>query len=131
MGAQQKLTEASTAQDNAQQDYNKAADAKINFGDFKLSQLQEGSCGIFYNSKIYKDAKAKLDQAKGSKITAKQNLDAAKEKQQAAAEKCACEVKDMHEAKLISMNKDVESANIKAWTEAYHLKCVLKGTKAS
>merc|ERR1711988_92236 len=115
-----------------------AAEATTNFGDFKLSQLSEGSCSIFFNSKVYTDAKAKrtaaktaLDKAKGAKALAEQDLVKAKVAQQEKAEACACEVKDMHAAKLVEMNKDVEAANIKAWTEAYHLKCVLDGTKAS
>merc|ERR1711988_734482 len=132
------LTQAKSTLTDAQKAYDSAADAKINFGDFKLSQLQEGSCSIFFNSKTYTDAKAKrtaaktkLDKAKGAKSTAETELQSAKDKQQAKAEKCACEVKDMHVAKLGDINKDVEAANIKAWTQAYHLKCVLDGTKAS
>merc|ERR1711998_391316 len=79
------LTEATAKQSTAQSAYNSAANADVDFGKYKLSQLQEGSCSQFYNSKNYKDAKAKrtaantaLNQAKGATSNAQSALNKAR-----------------------------------------------------
>lgn len=110
----------------------------MNFGTFKYKQLSEGRCSEFFCTKAWKDAKAKVkatnsayDKAKGATAAAKTSLEKAKASAKQRANRCHCKVRKNHVSQLASMNKTVKDANIKAWTRAAHLKCVLKGTSAS
>jgi len=136
--AEQALTDAKSAQENAQNDHDQASKAMVDFGKIGLDQLSESSCSIFFNSKNYKDAKAKrqaaktkLDQAKGVTNGAETALSNAKKEAQKKAQQCACDTKDMHAEELVKANEKVQAANIQAWSKAHHLKCVLDGVSAS
>merc|ERR1712188_457 len=136
--AEQALTDAKSAQENAQNAFDQASKAMVDFGKIGLDQLSESSCSIFFNSKNYKDAKAarqaaktKLDQAKGVTMGAETALSNAKVVAKKKAQECACDTKDMHAEELVKANEKVQAANIQAWSKAHHLKCVLDGVSAS
>jgi len=129
---------ATSALADAEDALAKALKAKIDFGKFEYDQLEPGKCDLFFNSKVYTDAKAKADaankardKAKGALDGAKAAVDAASKAAFALAQACACKIRGLHETSLNEANANVEKANIKAWTKAAHLKCVIAGTTAA
>merc|ERR1712127_12178 len=99
-----KLKAAGTLKD-AEDALAKALKAPIDFGKFKYDQLEQGKCDLFFNSKVYTDAKAKAqaaksarDKAKGVLVGAKEAVDSAEKSAAGLAQACACKVRGLHQA---------------------------------
>merc|ERR1712167_36120 len=105
---------------------------KFNFGDFSYNTLTEGQCGTFFNSAVWKSAKASvaaaksaIDKAQGEVAQAKKDLADAKATAAKMVATCKCNVKKLHAKTITDFNNSVNAANMKAWKLAAHLVCVL------
>jgi len=105
---------------------------KFNFGDFSYNTLTEGQCGTFFNSAVWKSAKASvaaaksaMDKAQGAVAQAKKDLADAKATAAKMVATCKCNVKKLHAKTITDFNSSVNAANMKAWKLAAHLVCVL------
>merc|ERR1711959_394214 len=105
---------------------------KFNFGDFSYNTLTEGQCGTFFNSAVWKSAKASvaaaksaMDKAQGAVAQAKKDLADAKAAAAKMVATCKCNVKKLHAKTITDFNSSVNAANMKAWKLAAHLVCVL------
>merc|ERR1712093_883261 len=101
---------------------------KFNFGDFSYSTLTEGQCGTFFNSAVWKSAKASVEAAKtavnkaeGELSEATKNLADAKVTAVKMVEKCKCKVAKLHAKTVTDLNNSVFAANTRAWKLAAHL----------
>merc|ERR1712188_41432 len=81
---------------------------KFNFGDFSYNTLTEGQCGTFFNSAVWKSAKASvaaaksaMDKAQGAVAQAKKDLADAKATAAKMVATCKCNVRKLH-AKTIT-----------------------------
>jgi len=133
--AKKNLDDATAAKKKTAGALNKALNIKINFGDYTYNTLTEGKCGSFFNKQVWQSAKAAAkaakskDQQAAGVVTASQKLytqavAAAKVK----VSKCQCKVKMEHKVMIKQMNDKAKAANLKAWTKAAHLRCILDGT---
>jgi len=109
-----------------------AKSKKFNFGDFSYNTLTEGQCGTFFNSAVWKSAKASVEAAKtavnkveGELSEATKNLVETKLTAVKMVEKCKCKVAKLHAKTVTDLNNAVLAANTKAWKLAAHLVCVL------
>merc|ERR1712193_311642 len=105
---------------------------KFNFGDFSYNTLTEGQCGTFFNSAVWKSAKASvaaaksaMDKAQGAVAQAKKDLADAKAAAAKMVATCKCNVKKLHAKTITDFNSSVNAANMKAWKLAAPLVCVL------
>merc|ERR1711977_590081 len=112
--------------------YENAKAKKFNFGDFSYNTLTEGQCGTFFNSAVWKSAKASvaaaksaMDKAQGAVAQAKKDLADAKATAAKMVATCKCNVKKLHAKTITDFNNSVNAANMKAWKLAAHLVCVL------
>merc|ERR1711977_757244 len=112
--------------------YENAKAKKFNFGDFSYNTLTEGQCGTFFNSAVWKSAKASvaaaksaIDKAQGEVAQAKKNLADAKAAAAKMVATCKCNVKKLHAKTVTDLNSSVNAANMKAWKLAAHLVCIL------
>merc|ERR1711985_7889 len=112
--------------------YENAKAKKFNFGDFSYNTLTEGQCGTFFNSAVWKSAKASvaaaksaMDKAQGAVAQAKKDLADAKAAAAKMVATCKCNVKKLHAKTITDFNSSVNAANMKAWKLAAHLVCVL------
>jgi len=108
----------------------------INFGNFQYDQLVEGQCGNFYQSRIWVKTKqevttatTKLTTAQTTEKTAVETLKESKITQKRLVKKCKCTTKKLLLKTVLEMNKNSHDENLKAWTKATHLLCVLEGKK--
>jgi len=133
--AKKNLDDATAAKKKTAGALNKALNRKINFGDYTYNTLTEGKCGTFFNKQVWQNAKAAAkaakskDQQAAGVVTASQKsytqaVAAAKVK----VSKCQCKVKKEHKVMIKQMNDKAKAANLKAWTKAAHLRCILDGT---
>lgn len=133
--AKKNLDDATAAKKKTAGALNKALNRKINFGDYTYNTLTEGKCGTFFNKQVWQSAKAAAkaakskDQQAAGVVTASQKsytqaVAAAKVK----VSKCQCKVKKEHKVMIKQMNDKAKAANLKAWTKAAHLRCILDGT---
>jgi len=117
--------------------YAKALDYRVDFGKHRFGSLTNNAagCNVLFRSSAYTNAKAAAKVAKDAKLKAAGALDQAKrvqktaiEDQKKALKDCYCNLKRLHAKTLKDMNVKVEKANMKAWTRAAHIRCVLDGT---
>jgi len=111
-----------------------AKEAQVDFPSYALSSLTEGQCGQFFASSAFQDAKSKRTtacdaskKAEGEASQAKKDVEKAKEAAKTLVSACQCKVWQKHEESLKEANEKFDQSNIKAWTKAAHLKCVLDG----
>jgi len=136
--ANKRLTDATNSVNTANAAVQKAANANIDFGKFKFSQLNEKSCEAFYSQAVYKNAKQADKLAKAQKTKAgvevkdsKRNLSDAKKTALSLVNKCKCKARTALIKARKTMNKNLKAHNIKAWTKARHMECVVKAIKMS
>jgi len=108
----------------------------VNFGNFQYDQLVEGQCGNFFSSRIWIKTKqevtiatTKLTTAQTTEKTAVETLKKSKTTQKRLVTKCKCNTKKLLLKTVLEMNKNAHDENLKAWTKATHLLCVLEGKK--
>merc|ERR1711998_515160 len=105
---------------------NAAKSAKINFGDYVVSSLDGKSCGYFYNTQVWKNAKRKAEaQAAVKAVTT------AKEEAKVLVNKCKCTSKKAIEKAIADFNAKSKAANTAAWKKSYHMICVLDAKPAN
>jgi hypothetical protein len=129
-----KLTKAEKDKKAADKAYNDANDTDVDFGKYKFSSLTKGQCSQFFSSSAYtaaekkvKEAKDKKSQAAGKVTATKSDVTAAEQAAKLAVTACRCNTYQAHQKALKAANEKVKASNTAAWTEAAHLKCVLKG----
>jgi len=136
--ATKQLSEKENAKKLATTALTKAQGATVNWGSVTFSSITEGDCSIFYNSKNYKNAKAKVEAAKKTKAKGDEAVNAFTKALEALenalvndVQQCKCDVYKSHTKAVVSSTKEVEKANKKAWTKAANLRCVIEGTSSS
>merc|ERR1711871_739117 len=129
---------AKNAYNSANTAYQKAKNARINFSGVALSQIKSNGCYNVASHSAYTSAKAKLDRANKNVIkkkaaynTAKKTTADALKAHQKAKKACACRAQKNHKAAVKSTSNFNSAKNAKAWTKAYHMKCVLDGKPAN
>ena len=109
--------------------------APISFASVKFGSLTKGKCEFAFNSEAWKAAESAATNAKNhvseneGKLAEAKALEAREQKAaEAAVKACQCRVYTTTGKAFTKATEEFASTSQKAWTEAVHLQCVLKGT---
>jgi len=136
--ADDERTEAKRTEDEdkkADDELQKAKDHKVVFGTRVFSSLTEGDCGTFFNSDAYINAKqahttavSNKRKAEGAKKQAAETLKKAIAEAKDKTHKCLCNIKMTHSVAFKNAGRN-DAANLRTWTMAHRLECVLDEKK--
>jgi hypothetical protein len=136
--AEDDKVKAAKAEDDAKKALDAANQIKVNFGDKIVSSLTEGKCANFWTSLPYTNAKKKIKEATDTYATKKAEHQAAVKAIQTAKDeaakmvrKCKCDALSNMQKAVNDFNTQAKDSNTKAWTKAYHMKCVIDGKTVS
>merc|ERR1711998_745278 len=136
--AKSRETSARNAYHSANNAYNRAKGARVKISPFTVSKVKANGCLDVSKDRAYLSAKRKVTSTGNDKIRKKAAYDSAKKStasalkaHQKAKVACACRAQKNHKAAVKSTHNFNSSKNAKAWTKAYHMKCVLDGKPAN
>merc|ERR1712072_535848 len=138
--AQNTLDQAKHAEQTAKNAKEAAESQMIDLGSFSFKQLESIVSSNTCNNDIimassYTGAVAGVQASRNAHESAKDDvtsaetaLENAKEEGAKLVNQCMCHVIQEHDAAVGSANDAMEEANLKAWTQAAHIRCVVAGT---
>jgi len=136
--AKSRETSARNAYHSANNAYNRAKGARVKTSPFTVSKVKANGCLDVSKDSAYIAAKRHVTTTNNNKIrkkaaydnSRKATADALKAHQKAKVA-CACRAQKNHKAAVKATSNFNSSKNAKAWTKAYHMKCVLDGKPAN
>merc|ERR1711967_108466 len=135
--AKSRETSARNQYHSANNACNRAKGARVQVGAKSLSQFKVG-CAAFLNDGKYIAAKRHMTNTCNNAIRKKAAYDnsrkataSALKAHQKAKVACACRAQKNYKAAVKATSNFNSAANAKAWTKAYHMKCVLDGKPAN
>merc|ERR1711998_107705 len=136
--AKSRETSARNAYHSANNAYNRAKGARVKTSPFTVSKVKANGCLDVSKDSAYIAAKRKVTTTNNDRIrkkaaydnSRKATADALKAHQKAKVA-CACRAQKNHKAAVKATSNFNSSKNAKAWTKAYHMKCVLSGKPAN
>jgi len=131
--AKEDKTKADKKYEDAKKKTVSACSAQVTFAPKPYNTLKENECSVFFTDPAYTSVKKKCNDAKteeakysGEAHAAAKAVDAAVAAAAKAKAECECKTHKANTAALEAARK-THDANVKAWTKAHHMNCVLDG----